>query len=60
MEDVESLIRYIEEQGGECHVEQSYLMIDLPLGYELDFESDHLARILRRAKPASAVKVTKC
>jgi len=35
VEDVEDLIKEIDEIGGDCHVERAYLIILVPAGYEL-------------------------
>lgn len=36
VENVEVLICDIDQVGGECHVERSYLLISLPVGYVVD------------------------
>lgn len=49
IELIETLVAAIESKGGICRVERSFLVIELPLGYLLDWQDTCLARIVIRA-----------
>jgi hypothetical protein len=36
VEDIETLIRSVEQVAGSCHVERSYLILLVPVGYSLE------------------------
>lgn len=52
VEEVEALIHKIEDKGGSCRIEQTFLVIDLPLGYLLDMDDVTLLSVLRSLIPS--------
>lgn len=48
VEDVEAMIHKIEEKGGQCRIERTFLVIDLPLGYLLDLNDASLVSIIQK------------
>jgi len=48
VEAVEALIHTIEEKGGTCRIEHTFLVIDLPLGYLLDVNDANLISVVQK------------
>ena len=52
VEEVETLIHEIEDIGGSCHVERTYLILATPPGYRVEISGELLQRQLHLRSPA--------